>query len=542
MAKTISLFTANAEVQYIAPKDVSLVHSVANQPTIDPDTMVPAEHEDDQQEADYNQTVVDPGVGYNQTVVDPGVGGPEENHDDPDVPTVATTGPTGPTAEVDLAPICINIYGHILGGLFQEECKETPSLPSNINNELYCFTSVFTFTLNPELKLNEMQDRTLLKIVRPRKEQFSASDTSFINRDDTHCIMGEEQFLGNHGWGGDTWKALGFKSLQFFFISSSIILLCYDGIKACNFACPRGHKPQIIAVNKVDNYFTLRGYRRRYADLDWDEIINKLIDLLSKIFHIFIYVLVYYPLNFVTSCLLNSGPKISISGVEVTEVESYGFFMTMLTVMNIYFIAQFCFSGAGFFVITHPKALRCVIPCASKCFLDFCYIVAIMTMSLFFVTYLTEIENKYMDFFVQLEYDMYDRNTDVNKMNDFKLDGKPNVKNDNSYVKETFYAHMKMLSKNKDFHYLASCTNDQQAGDANFFIILKFKREYMREEVETLLNQKQGPLRPKITFIFDNAAAEQKAIMSKPHKIHVEEQTFRPSFFDREKEQEKKQK
>ena len=55
----------------------------------------------------------------------------------------------------------------------------------------------------------------------------------------------------------------------------------------------------------------------------------------------------------------------------------------------------------------------------------------------------------------------------------------------------------------------------------------------MREEVETLLNQKQGPLRPKITFIFDNAAAEQKAIMSKPHKIHVEEQTFRPSFFDR---------
>ena len=31
MAKTISLFTANAEVQYIAPKDVSLVHSVANQ-------------------------------------------------------------------------------------------------------------------------------------------------------------------------------------------------------------------------------------------------------------------------------------------------------------------------------------------------------------------------------------------------------------------------------------------------------------------------------------------------------------------------------
>ena len=307
-----------------------------------------------------------------------------------------------------------------------------------------------------------------------------------------------------------------------------------------------------------------------------------------------------------TSCLLNSGPKISISGVEVTEVESYGFFMTMLTVMNVYFIAQFCFSGAGFWVITHPKVLRCVIPCASKCFLDFCYIVAIMTMSLFFVTYvviilimyfaslgqiqllnimfgfnfnfnfpsiniqflaiimctigilrfievivrlyiqrlrmiksrkdtkeLTEIENKYMDFFVRLEYDMYDRNNDVNKTNDFKLDGKPNVKNDNSYVKETFYAHMKMLSKNKDFHYLASCTNDQQAGDANFVIILKFKREYMREEVETLLNQKQGPLRPKITFIFDNAAAEQKAIMSKPHKIHVEEQTFRPSFFDR---------
>ena len=66
----------------------------------------------------------------------------------------------------------------------------------------------------------------------------------------------------------------------------------------------KANKPVFIAVNKVDNYFTLRGYRRRYADLDWDEIINKLIDLLSKIFHIFIYVLVYYPLNFVTSCLV----------------------------------------------------------------------------------------------------------------------------------------------------------------------------------------------------------------------------------------------
>ena len=148
MAKTLSLFTANAEVQYIAPKDVSLMHSVANQPTIDPDTMVPAEHEDDQQEADYNQTVV--GIYYNQTVADAEPGGPEENHDDPDVPTVATT---GPTAEVDLAPICGSLVG---GPTFQEECKETPSLPSNINNELYCFATVFTFTLNPELKLNEM--------------------------------------------------------------------------------------------------------------------------------------------------------------------------------------------------------------------------------------------------------------------------------------------------------------------------------------------------------------------------------------------------
>jgi hypothetical protein len=561
MAKTISLFSANNEIYFMEPKDVREI--------------------------------------YTRTRCDPCADDPPDDdfHDNPvhDIPDPEPD----PT-------IC---------GESKPECTEHKIEDSFVlDNSVYCFANSFTFTLNTSFSLRDMQGKTLLRIVRPPYYD----DNRLVRKGNDHCVEGgAKSHLGNHGWGNDDWRTLGFKSLQYFFVASTSIMIFYDAMKAFNVACPRTkgkglccRKPYMVVVNKLQCYVTDRGYRRRYDGIDWDAVINECVNILSKAWHIFVYVFVYYPLNFVTSVLMNPGRTISTAdSVEVTEVENYEFLITSIDVMNCYFMAQFFFFSAFFWVITHPKVLQCIFPCAPKCFLDFCRLLAITVMAVSFVVYaaviailyfamlgriqilhiffgfnfnfkfpstnirfvasimitigvlrfteavaraysaykkykkkikirniienlsgfeekgiekkvienLSSVEEKHMDFFVRLVYHY-------------------------SNAKMTFYAHMKILSKNKDFYYLGSQYTGDQA--TVFFVVLRFKRAYTREEVEDLLfppEHESSRPRPKITFSFDealdfkfdNAAAEQKAIMSKPHIVHVEEQVFRPFCFHR---------
>jgi len=622
MAKTLSLFTANNEIYFLEPK---YIQRPSDEPTA-ADDMMPPEGDPcaDPSTAPSNCTGLSPLIlscdgdyppGYEQLYCEacPSNCTAPENPDDP-------ANPAPEAGPQDLK----ECYGR------DPRCGDETDIDYIdyyvLDNSVYCFVESFTFELKPGVSLDDMQGKTLLRIVRPL---YDANRQGQVRTVDDYCVDGTEgRGLGNSGWGNDYWRTSGFKSLQLFFVMSTSIMMFYDLMKACNIVCPRTkgkggccRQPYTDVVGTLQHSITDRGYRRRYDGIDWDMVINECENILSKAWHTFIYVFVYYPLNFVTSALMSPGSRISTAGSpEVAEVESYEFLMTMIVVMNYYMFAQSFFFPAFFwYTCCSPSdfILRAAIAVMAVSFVAYAVVIVILycaalgkiqILHIFFgfnfnfefpspslrwvgslviaigvlrfaeavvhvyyqwkklktnikvrkgikalssdegkqiaANVITELssgegkqnatkviealpgdEGKYMDFFVRLVYDI------------------SSVKPKKSNAKMSFSAHMKFLSKNRDFYYLGSHTSDQ-ADDTVFFVVLKFKRPYTRKEVETLLvppKNKSSSLCPKITFSFDeahdfkfdNVAAEQKAMMSKPHIVHVKEQVFRPFCFDR---------